>query len=503
MLTLLVSGTVALAFIVALWVIPTSWLLPVGLLTAALVPVGRLPLPEVVTVLSPGAVVVLAWVVRRDRTALARPARIVVTIALVLAGWLVIGVVSGISVQRGLGWGAAFTLLVLVFTFERRIPTLEVRRVLDTWMWTAAALSLFGVVERLLGSNPLYGGVFASGDYPIVQYWSDYRITTTLGHPLNNALFLSVGTVIAVARFVERGRTSSLVASGIGLVGVFLTISRGGLVAVAVGVAVIVVGPLFRRASDARATTASTRAFVALGVTGAGLVGVALSPAFQERLGSSNGIASARARDELAPLVWTTSEHLGHLGSGPGTSNLLLVERGTPVVVENSWFQLLLSLGLPGAFLVAALVVTAAVLALRSGSLSAAAALAALSTSAAGFNWIEADRPGMLFLGLLVAAAISAEQPAAAPPGSGRRASRTAPSRYPSSARIASRSDASRKSVRRSGSPASPIASAARRSANNARSTPRFGSCDHGTGPAPRQPARRRASSPRWYPTRA
>ncbi|OII09025.1 hypothetical protein [Curtobacterium sp. MCBA15_008] len=407
MLTLLVVGTVALTFLVVLWVIPTSWLLPVALLVAALVPVSRLPLPEAITVISPGAVVILAWIIRRDRTGLTHPTRIVATIGLLLIGWLVIGVLSGISVERGLGWGTAFTLLVLVFTFERRIAALEARRLLDTWMWTGAALAVFGVVERLLGSNPLYGRIFASGEYPIFQYWSDYRITTTLGHPLNNALFLSVATVIAIARFVERGRASALLAAGLGLVGVFLTISRGGLVAVAVGVAVIVVGPLFRRSGTPDATSTSTRGLIALGVAGVGLVGVTLSPVFQERLSSSNGLASARARDELVPLVLSTSQHLGYLGSGPGTSNVLLQERGTPVVVENSWFQLLLSLGLPGVCLVAALIVTAAIMALRSGSLSAAAALAALSTSAAGFNWIESDRPGMLFLGVLVAAAMS------------------------------------------------------------------------------------------------
>ncbi len=507
---LIVLATGVVAFVVVLWAMPTTWLLPVALAVTALAPVGRLPLPEFVTVLSPGALVVLVWTLRREHGASRRPPVVVTVVCAAVAVVLVTGTLTSMSMHRSFGWGVAFVLLVLVPAVGRRLPSVEANRLLDTWAWLAAGLAVFGMIERLLEANPVYGGVFAGGEFPIMQYWSDYRVTTTLGHPLNNALFFAAGTVIAVGRFVERGRTSALVAAALGLVGVFLTISRGGLVAVAVGVAIVAIGPALRNAAAARAARANTRGLLALAAVGAGLAAVATSPVFQERLRSSNGIASARARDELGPLVWSTSGQLSHLGSGPGTSNALLEARGTPTVVENSWFQLLLSLGLPGVVLVAVLVAAAAWVALRTGSLSAAAGLAAISTSAAGFNWIEADRPGMLFLGLLVAAALTTGERDSGSTETGGLGPRTTttqpfPRQTPGalSAGIAAGSDASRNSVSRSGSPGSSIAEAARRNANSARSTPRFGSCDHGTGPAPRQPAFRSASSPRWYPTRA
>lgn len=506
---LTVLATAAAAFVVVLWAIPATWLLPIALAVTALVPVGRLPLPEFVTVLSPGALVVLVWALRREHQAKRRPPAVVTVVCAAVAVLLVVGTLTSMSTQRSFGWGATFVLLVLVPAVGYRLPSAEAARLLDTWVWLAAGLAVFGMIERLLGANPVYGGVFAGGDFPIVQYWSDYRVTTTLGHPLHNALFFAAGTVIAVGRFVERGRTSTLLAAALGLVGVFLTISRGGIVAVAVGVAIVAIGPVLRSASAVRASRANARGLLALAAVGAGLAAVATSPVFQERLQSSNGIASARARDELGPLVWSVSEQLGHLGSGPGTSNALLEARGTPTVIENSWFQLLLSLGLPGALLVAVLVAAAAWTALRTGSLSAAAGLAAISTSAAGFNWIESNRPGMLFLGLLVAAALSASERDTGSSETGGLSRATATPPFPRqtpgtlSAGIAAGSDASRNSVSRSGSPGSSIAEAARRNANSARSTPRFGLCDHGTGPAPRQPAFRSASSPRWYPTRA
>ena len=480
------AGSLAIAFVVVVWSLPRSTLLPTALAVTVLLPVGRLPVPEALTVLGPGAFVVLVWTLRRERHGRARAPVVMIALGVTCLVWTAVSLVLGISLVRSAGWSVAFGVLVLLPALDRRLAPDEARAVLRTWTTLSVVLAVFGVVERLLRANPLYGWVWRLGDHPILQYWSDYRITTSLGHPLNNALFFAVGTSLAVGAAVERGGARPLVAAALSLVGVFLTISRGGLLAVAVGVAVVVLGPVGRRA----ATDGAFRRRVAAGTTvGLGLALVALSPVFQDRWASSNGMASARARDALGPLVWAVSTHQGHLGSGPGTSNALLERLGTPTIVENSWFQLLLSLGLPGVVLVAGLVVTAVVVGLRGRAVAAAAGLGALATAAAGFNWIESDRPGMLYLGLLLAAAL------AAPVRDGPPPPRYAPA---DSARIASGSDESRKSDSRSGSPGSSIASAARRRANSARSTPRFGSCDHGTGPAPRQPAFRRASSPRW-----
>lgn len=401
MLTLVLLVSVALAFVVTLWAVPRTWLLPIALLVTVLLPVGFLPLPQPVTVVTPGALAVIVWTLRRDARDRRRPARVVLVVGSALSTLLVVGALVGISLARSLAWGGAFTLLVLVPALSPRLRMGEVQRLLDTFTWSAAALAGYGIVERLLGTNPLYGAVLG-----VPQYWSDYRITTALGHPLHNSIYFAAATAIAIGRYVERGRPSSLVTAALGLIGVFLTISRGGLVAVGVGVLVVAVGPVLRSRQVARAAKGNLRGLLTFAAVGVGLAVIATSPVFQERQNSSNGIASARARDELGPLVWSASRSIHHLGSGPGTSNWLLETLGRPTIIENSWFQLLLSLGLPGTFLVAALVGLAVTTALRGGSLGAAAGLAALVTSAAGFNWIESNRPAMLFLGLLLACAL-------------------------------------------------------------------------------------------------
>lgn len=403
MMTVLALASLAGAFVALLWVIPTTNLLPLALVVTALVPVGRLPVPEIVTVVSPGAVVVVVWLMRRDRVGLEPAPRAVTVLGLALGVWLVVSCALGTSLERGAGWSTAFAVLVLLPTMSRRLAPDEARRLVDTWCWTSAALAVFGIPERAFELNPVYGAVFLHGDYPLVQYWSSYRITTTLGHPLNNALFFAVGTVLAVGAYVERGRRVHVAAATLGLVAVFLTLSRGGVLAVAVGVVVVTLAPVARRARESAPSRSGPRRLWALTAVLLGLAAVATAPAFQDRLQSSNGIASARARDALGSVVWSASRGVDHLGSGPGTSNYLLQRIGTPTVVENSWFQLLLSLGLPGVALVLALVTVSVVLAVRGGAVAAGGALAALATAAAGFNWIESDRPGMVFLGLLLA----------------------------------------------------------------------------------------------------
>ncbi|WP_182046035.1 O-antigen ligase family protein [Curtobacterium sp. ME26] len=405
-MTAILLMTAAVLFVVLLLLVRVDLLLPIGLAVTALVPIGWTGLPEVVTVGSPGAVVVLVWAVRGGPRQSGVP-KLVVVLALALLVWLTVGAITSISLVRSAGWSTSLVVLVLVPLLSRSLSEREVRRTTTTWIVLVVGLTGFGVVERLLESNPLYGTLFLSGEYPILQHWSSYRITTTLGHPLSNSLFFAIGVTLALGRYVHEGSRRSLLGAAFGLVGLLLTVSRGGLIAVAVGAAVVLSAPSTREDVGRSGHGTSRRRALGLLTLVAGGLMILASPEFQERQQSWSGIASAQQRGEIGPVVLRAAASMHWLGSGPGTSNGLLQALGTPEIVENSYYQLLLSLGLPGLSLFVGLIATVLCLGLQRRAGAAVGALAALCVAVGGFNWIEADRPSMLYLGLLAAMAIS------------------------------------------------------------------------------------------------
>jgi len=404
---LLVSAVVL--FVVVLLVVDTDLLLPIGLASTALIPIGWTGLPEAVTVVSPGAVVVLVWAVRGGLQQ-SGSSVLVAVLGLAAIAWLTVETVTSISLVRSIGWSTSFVVLVLVPLLSRSLDERETRRITTTWIVLVIGLTGFGVAERLLETNPLYGSLFLGGEYPILQHWSSYRITTTLGHPLSNSLFFAIGVTLTLGRYVHEGSRHSLLAAGVGLAGLLLTVSRGGVVAVAVGVAVVLVAPQARKDGRGGAHGTSRRRVTGLLTLVTGGLAILASPEFQERQQSWSGIASAQQRSEIGPIVLRAASSMQWLGSGPGTSNGLLRTLGTPVIIENSYYQLLLSLGVPGLALFVGLVATVVVVGLHRRDAAAVGALAALCVAAGGFNWIEADRPSMLYLGLLAAMAISGRQ---------------------------------------------------------------------------------------------
>lgn len=390
----------------------------------AILPIGYSSAPQVLTILTPSCLVMAIWVLgglleKNHRAAHARSqknllAQVGMISTVLFTMWMVLKTIDSVSLQRSLAWGGAFMLLALcpLLTPMDRATSSKLK---TTWMVLGALLSVYGLFEYAFEENLLYSRLYQTAPFPIAQYWSSYRITTSLGHPLWNSLFFAVSAAIAVGQFAETGRSRWLALGVLSGVGVFLTVSRGGIVAMTLAVLAIAVAALAKaangRGDDGRSSSVEVvrkgggapRALVILALCLVCVALVSQSSIFQQRSSSSNGVASSAARFELIPLALEISEEDGYLGSGTGTSNYTVLDAGQGVVVENSYLQLLVSLGIPGLAFLLIVLIAAILAAFRAGSYAVGGGLLAYSVSIAGFNWLEANRPGLLILGLLLA----------------------------------------------------------------------------------------------------
>ncbi len=394
----LLVGAIILSFL-----LPKSWLLPCALVSYAFLPVNYLPGFEILTVLTLPAAFILVWLMRADRRRVDLSPKRPVALSFLIVIGLIASCVVTISLTRSLAWSTAFLSLFLFPLFWAKATSGEVTRLKITWAVVVIVIAIYGAFEFALGANPVFGGFYASAEYPILQHWDSYRITTSLGHPLANMVFFSTSFGAMLGWYQIRPQWLALVALIAALFGVFMTVSRTGVIACAVVVAAAVVFP---HVSKPSLRSKISRILIAV-VGSVGVFFIANSEVFLSRSTSGDGLSSNAARDQLFAIVEGVAEEYGPLGSGPGTSNLAMQLAGRTAVVENSFLQLFLSLGLSVTVLIAILIARIFFIAIKNRRRDAALGLAALTIAMAGFNWIESVRPGMAFFGLLVALVFS------------------------------------------------------------------------------------------------
>jgi polysaccharide biosynthesis protein PslJ len=395
-----------------LFVLPIESLPALTMLWLALVPVNDLPLPSAARVASPAVAILAVWFLRREVGGLGRaetrlPSGIKWT-SLALVGWLAITTIATISASRSLVWDLCFGVSILA-PLGLRLNRREARLAIDALVYVGIALAAFAVVEYLLHRNPLLGHLYREAPFPIEQRWSTYRVTTLLGHPLNNALFFSAAAAAGFARYLETRR--ALYAGGflLALVALLLTGSRGALYLTPV-VLVLVVG------LEVRAGALTMRRLGRLALI-AGLALAALFALYSQTVGLRADSTEAHASTDVRYRALDESLHIAgdndYLGTGPGTSNSakeedILNPGDVDIAIENSYLQLLVSIGIPGVALVLALLGAVVWAGYRRGNIAAAGALAAMALVIGTYNFIEGVRPDLLFLGLLGACCLAA-----------------------------------------------------------------------------------------------
>jgi polysaccharide biosynthesis protein PslJ len=397
-----------LGVFLAVFVIATLLFAPVAFLpllafsTFCLIPVNDLPLPEVFRAASFGVVVLGVWLLRRGPRQRARASAFTRYSAYLLVLCLLMTSIFTISLSRSIVWSVAFIASVLLPIFAGGFSDRESRLIITGLITLATGLSCFAILEYAIRENPLFGHLYSEAPYPLIQHWSTYRVTTTLGHPLNNALVFAAAAAAAFAAYLETKRARLLVAFALTLVGLFLTGSRGALYLTPV--VIVVVMTVYVRSH--RLQLHGFGRLLLLVAAGAGIAGALYTQTVGARAETGEARSSTNVRYEDVRVAIDRAKQLDFLGSGPGTSNSARAENAESIsnsslVIENSYLQLLVSIGIPGVVLVIVFFGAVVREGVRRQRLPAAAAFLSTVLVISTYNFIEGVRPGLILLGLL------------------------------------------------------------------------------------------------------
>jgi O-antigen ligase len=378
------------ACVIASVLLPARYLPAMALAVWALVPVTYLPGPvEAVRYLHPSVVTLTIWLVRGAGRWRASPGGIPAVLGLLSV--LVASSTGSENLDRSLSWSLNVLVLLTIPLLAGEQPRAEAAvSLLKVMRVVTLGLAVFAIVEYTQMWNP-FAHSYMIGGQVIGQRWSVYRVQTLLGHPLMNAVFFAVTSTMFLAAAVNfRGRRDWGLAA-LSLLALWATGSRGGLLALAIGITVFVLAVIF-----ARGASVGTRSAVLLGATlGAGLVATFGWPTVRN---SGEGAESMSYRLDVLERGLTLWRESPWLGTGPGTSQQALEGSGTHLVVESSAVQLLISVGLLGLLVIGGtIVVQMRSSAGRPAGLVAMAVVVAAWTQLATFNALDAI-PAVLVL---------------------------------------------------------------------------------------------------------
>ncbi|NYD68512.1 O-antigen ligase family protein [Agromyces atrinae] len=396
--------------IVVLLLVPT-WSLPaimLGLYALGVFAVVTLPasLP-----LPPTTLILMLWVIRRLLDSLRQHANGAASVprignshvglwsALALGVWVIFTLFAGALGSQGQGWAISFFTAVLVpvcVGFSER----EARALKSTWIALGGIIGFYTVIESALRQNFLY---WALG-MPSSQHWSMYRAEGPFGHPLLLSTFLVVAFGLGVGMWLQYGRKSALVGGALSLTGVVMSLSRGAILA-----AIVTIFAVYLLAG-ARSEGRSSKRLVGLGALAlAGVVTVVFGTSVVDRWTSTEAAGSTDARDGGFSVALSAAEWGHWLGTGPGTSAVAAQQFGFTLPIENSYLQILVSLGIPGLVVFTLLCVSALSVTIRRIDIAAFGGLVAYLVAIAGYNLIDDRRSAHVLLGCLLIIALNAE----------------------------------------------------------------------------------------------
>jgi O-antigen ligase len=410
----LMAGVV---FLVVTFSLPNRWLPSLALAIFTLVPLQYMSVPTKFTYITPALVVLVIWQARGRLTQwtpaipVSRRAFQALSIALafsIICSWL--------NVQSLPGYGGhefiiSFIALAVLLPVASCGYSAGLSEVGTTWTVLGGALGVYAVVEKfVLHSNPLFDGLYSAGLTPIVQDWSTYRATTSLGHPLLNATYFSIAVLFGAGGYMA-GRKWLLYPALLSVAGLVSTVSRSGVLALGAGVLVCLATGTFRASIVKLRTTLTV--LVVLGLSAA-----VAQPLLNARSSSSEGAVSSQYRDLLRTSALQAFHEHPLLGFGPGGLPSAAAAGGlnTGGDFENSWIEFVLAHGIIGTALLALVVGFSIIRAYRSGNLGLAGALTSYSVSMSAFNLLPAYLPAHLLLGLLLAMANAPSTPRARAP---------------------------------------------------------------------------------------
>lgn len=413
-------GAIVLAIFLGFSILMPIHTLPAAaLIIYAAIPSKILPNFFVFTSLPLGTIVLLVWRIRvaiesaRASQPLVPQSKITKTaislarvLALCFILWSVIVALVNNSGTFSWTWLVSFAVAVYAAILPRSAAR-EAELLMRTWVILGAAAGVYAVTEFALQGSPVFGTLYSVIGAQDSQHWSVYRAEVSFSHPLFAGAFFAVAACIGTIKWLDAGNRGWLVGGALSAAGVVATLSRGSMAATVAGIALgalILLSTRPQRRRGLRFAVLTTSLLVSA-------IAVSQIPAFQERTTSLEAQLSAGARETGMDVALLAAQSTNFLGSGPASSGATAAQYGT-VVIENSYLQILISLGIPGLLLFIAFLGVAVLAAIRTGNIAGAAGLIAISIALAGFNAIDAVRSMHLLLGLALLVSL---HPRAAP----------------------------------------------------------------------------------------
>lgn len=398
-------AVVSVGALAALMVAPRRTLPAIAIVAFALIPVKQLPFPGEPATLNPGMVVIIVWCVRLLPEMLSSRATTVNTpksrwTLAVLACILLTSSLNCSLPLRSLLWTFSFAVLALLPIYLFQLEPDAAAPAVRAWIYIGGLLACYAIAEHIAKGNPL-DHFYRSARQPLLQVWSTYRVTTTIGHPLVNGAFFSVAAILAAAEFLEGRRRLMLACTVLCMLAIGATASRGALLSVAVASPCVVGISISTRLRTRRSLGIVVGTVALFGV----LLVISAGPLLQ-RNSSIEGSSSAQTRVQTIrdgiPLLRTAPV----LGVGPGVADDLkranATGRNRAGGLENSWLALLVAVGIPGFALTCLLIWTALSTAIRDRRATAVGAVVAYVSVAGSFKLFEGDRPALIMFGTIL-----------------------------------------------------------------------------------------------------
>lgn len=265
--------------------------------------------------------------------------------AVVLACYLIFTSLFSVDPLRSFAWSFQFLLLFYSFFFASKVADKVGKNLLIVGFSTVTiSLLLLAFLEFLTSSNLLYNGNLLP-QFEEAWRWQNfsiYRVTTTLGHPLNNGMFFATASLFFLrVAILEASKIYFYSLATLCIASVFLSGSRSAILAFLIGAFVWLI-------LDWRKTKISTRVWLIM-LAPTFILSFMQTQIYERifvRIDSGEGLSSQLYRQDLLQWAGLFSKNFIFGGSGPGTSGNIWLAYGNVTPLENGFFQLWVSLGL-------------------------------------------------------------------------------------------------------------------------------------------------------------
>lgn len=405
---MLIAVIIGVGALIALLAIPIHLLPVMAFIVMVAIP-DRLLFIAPLEYFPPEVIIMFVWAVRKllnvgtgRRVNVRTPVRAAVIVVLMATlTWFIVVAMSH-TPTRSASWMVSFVVLLVLPLIlpdrDREIDTLR-----RAWPWTGAIVAVYACLQALIQFNPIYDPLYKSLRLIPIQHWSVFRADASLAHPLTAGLFFSMTLAFCVGRWVETSRRTFAVLALLNGLGVIATVSRGSYIAAGVAVAALLLLALVSGHRFGRDRIVLILcAFAVFGYF------ALQSDSFQERSNSIDGLGSVSAREDMWGITEATASWYRWLGAGPGTSESAAIPfnwKGLPI--ENSYFQLLISVGVPGVILFGLFLATVYRVAVRERNLSAIGGLTAALVAIGGYAAIDGPRTALGLLAFMILLAVN------------------------------------------------------------------------------------------------